>query len=119
MIRVPNVAAAVKFYCDVMGMKLVKEQKGAAALRFAQGEGEMVLHDDPDLPAGEIYFLVDDVRALFEKRVALKLNFVQPPKAAGRGYGAAIRDPYGNVMSIVDRTSGGGGALADGKAPGA
>ncbi len=119
MLRVPNVGAAVKYYCDVMGMKLVKEQKGAAALRFAQGEGEMLLHDDPDLPTGEIYYLVDDVRALFEKRAELKLNFVQPPKVAGRGYRAAIRDPYGNVMIIVDRTSGGGQAVEDGKAPGA
>ena len=119
MLRVPNVGAAVKYYCDVMGMKLVKEQKGAAALRFAQGEGEMLLHDDPDLPTGEIYYLVDDVRALFEKRAELKLNFVQPPKVAGRGYRAAIRDPYGNVMIVVDRTSGGGQAVEDGKAPGA
>jgi len=35
MLRVPNVGAAVKYYCDVLGMKLIKEQKGAAALRFA------------------------------------------------------------------------------------
>ena len=54
MLRVPNVPAAVKYYCDLLGLKLIKEQKGLAALRFAQGEGEMVLHDDPDLPAGEI-----------------------------------------------------------------
>src|SRR5215212_3825025 len=119
MVRVPNVPAAVKFYCEVMGLKLIKEQKGVAALRFAHGEGEMVLHDDPDLPAGEIYYLVDDVRALFEKRAELKLNFVQPPKVAGRGYRAALRDPYGNVMILVDRSSGGGDAVEDGKAPGA
>jgi len=119
MLRVPNVPAAVKYYCDVMGMKVVKEQKGVAALRFAQGEGEMVLHENPDLPSGEVYYLVDDVRELFERRRELELNFVQSPKAAGRGYRAAIRDPYGNVMIIVDRTSGGGEAVEDGKAPGA
>ena len=119
MLRVPNVPAAVKYYCDLLGLKLIKEQKGLAALRFAQGEGEMVLHDDPDLPAGEIYYLVDDVREIFEKRAKLKLTFIQPPKAAGRGYRAAIRDPYGNVMIIVDRSSGGGEAIETGKAPGA
>jgi len=119
MVRVPNVGAAARYYCDVMGMKLIKEQKGAAALRFAHGEGEMVLHDNPDLPTGEIYYLVDDVRELFEKRAELKLSFLQPPKVAGRGYRAAIRDPYGNVMIVVDRTSGGGETVEDGKAPGA
>jgi len=36
-----------------MGLKLIKEQKGLAALRFAKGDGEMVLHDDPDLPSGK------------------------------------------------------------------
>ena len=30
-----------------------------------------------------------------------------------------IRDPYGNVMIIVDRSSGGGEAIETGKAPGA
>ncbi len=119
MLRVPNVGAAVKYYCDVMGMKLVKEQKGAAALRFGQGEGEMLLHDDPDLPTGEIYYLVDDVREMFEKRAELKLNFVQPPKAGARGYRGTIRDPFGNLMIIVDRSSGGGERVEDGKAPGA
>src|SRR5437763_14047835 len=104
MLRVPNVGAAVKYYCDVMGMKLLKEQKGAAALRFAQGEGEMLLHDDPDLPTGEIYYLVDDVRALFEKRAELKLNFVQPPKVAGGGYWGAERGAYGTVMVSVRHT---------------
>src|SRR3954468_17219265 len=91
MVRVPNVPAAVKFYCDVMGMKLVKEQKGAAALRFSQGEGEMLLHDDPDLPTGEIYYLVDDVREIFERRNELRLNFVTQPKAGARGYRATIK----------------------------
>src|ERR1041385_9063207 len=118
MVRVPNVAAAVKFYCDVMGMKLLKEQKGAAALQFAQGEGEMVLHDDPDLPAGEIYYLVDDVRRLFENRNQLKLRFLRPPQAGAKGYRATIKDPFGNVMIVVDRSSGGGELLEDGKAPG-
>lgn len=113
MVRVPNVGAAVKYYCDVMGLKLIKEQKGVAALRFAEGEGEIVLHENPDLPSGEAYYLVEDVRELFEKRLESKLNFVQPPKVAGRGYRAAIRDPYGNVMIIVDRRSG-GEAIEDG-----
>lgn len=120
MMRVPNVGAAVKYYCEVLGMKLLKEQRGAAALRFAQGEGELVLHSDPDQPSGEVYYLVESVRELFEKRAELKLNFVQPPKVAGRGYRAAIRDPYGNVLTIVDRTSeSGGGGVEDGKALGA
>jgi catechol 2,3-dioxygenase-like lactoylglutathione lyase family enzyme len=119
MLRVPNVGAAVKYYCDVMGMKLAKEQKGAAALHFAQGEGEILLHDDPDLPTGEIYYLVDDVRRMFERRGELKLNFVAQPKAGARGYRATIKDPFGNLMIIVDRSSGGGERVEDGKAPGA
>jgi len=120
MLRVPNVEAGIKFYRELMGMKLLMQQKGAAALRFAQGEGELVLHDDPDQPSGEVYYLVENVRELFEKRAQLKLQFLRPPTPGARGYKANIRDPFGNVMTVVDRTSEAGGKVVeDGKTPGA
>ena len=104
VLRVPSVASAVKYYRDVMGMRLVKEDRRIASLRMAEGEAELVLHSDPDLPAEAVYYLVDDVKALFERRAELRLQFVQQPTAAARGFRAAIKDPFGNVMLVVDRT---------------
>jgi catechol 2,3-dioxygenase-like lactoylglutathione lyase family enzyme len=120
MLRVPNVEAGIKFYREVMGLKLLAQQKGAAALGFAQGEGELVLHEDENQPSGEVYYLVENVRELFERRSQLKLQFLRPPQAGARGYRANIRDPFGNVMTIVDRTSESGGKVVeDGKTVGA
>jgi catechol 2,3-dioxygenase-like lactoylglutathione lyase family enzyme len=115
VLRVPSVASAVKYYRDVMGLKLLKEDKRLASLRMTDADTELVVHADPDLPGEAIYYLVDDVRKLFERRAELKVQFVQQPTAAARGYRGAIKDPFGNVMLIVDRTAerAGGDALPD------
>jgi catechol 2,3-dioxygenase-like lactoylglutathione lyase family enzyme len=105
VLRVPSVASAVTYYRDVLGLRLIKQDNRLASLRMAEGDAELVLHADPDLPAEAVYYLVDDVRALFEKRASLKVQFVQQPAAAARGYRAAIKDPFGNIMLIVDRTA--------------
>jgi catechol 2,3-dioxygenase-like lactoylglutathione lyase family enzyme len=120
MLRVPNVEAAVKYYCDVLGMRLARQQKDRASLKFATGDAELLLHNDEGLPSGEVYYLVDNVRDLFARKGELKLEFTQRPQQAGRGYRATIKDPYGNAMILIDRSSEGGeGAVEDGKGPGA
>src|SRR5438128_6389585 len=96
LLRVPNVPAAVKHYRDVMGLTLLKEDKRLASLRFPDADTELVLHCDPDLPAEAIYYLVDDVRELFQKRIELGITFVQSPTPGARGFRAAIKDPFGN-----------------------
>jgi catechol 2,3-dioxygenase-like lactoylglutathione lyase family enzyme len=120
MLRVPNVEAATKYYSEVLGMKVAKQQKDRASLKFAEGQSELLLHNDEALPSGEVYYLVENVRELFERKEELKLHFTQKPQQAGRGYRATIRDPYGNTMILIDRTSAGGeAAVEDGKTPGA
>jgi catechol 2,3-dioxygenase-like lactoylglutathione lyase family enzyme len=120
ILRVPHLAAAVRYYCDVLGLRLVREDARLALLRFAEGPTEMVLHCDPDLPAEAVYYLVEDVRKLFEQRAELKLQFVQAPAPGARGHRAAIKDPFGNVVLLVDRTGEqGASAIEDAKPPGA
>jgi hypothetical protein len=48
------------------------------------------------------------------------LKFTSPPAPASRGYRAAVRDPFGTVLLLIDRTAGsaGAGQIEDGKAPG-
>lgn len=118
LLRVTGISAAVRYYRDVLGLSLLKEDPRGALLRFPDGV-ELFLHADPDLPAEAVYYQVDDVRALFERRSELKLQFVQPPAAVGRGYRAAIRDPFGNILLIVDRTAQASSpAIEDEKTPG-
>jgi catechol 2,3-dioxygenase-like lactoylglutathione lyase family enzyme len=119
ILRVPGLEAAVRYYRDVLGMRLVRQDARVASLKLADGEGELVLHVDPDLPAEAVYYLVDDVKALYARRAELKLRFVNPPSPAARGFRAAVKDPFDNVLLILDRTGEKSAkAVEDGKAAG-
>jgi catechol 2,3-dioxygenase-like lactoylglutathione lyase family enzyme len=122
VIRVPGLPAAVAYYRDVLGMSLLKQDFRMASFRLGDDGAELLLHTDPDLPTDAVYYLVDDVRAMFAKRQELKLTFVSAPKQAARGYRATVRDPFGVVMLILDRTTerqAGATVVEDAKAPGA
>ena len=111
IIRVPSLASAVRYYRDVLGLKLAREDGQVAALMMADGVTELVLRADPDQPE-EIYYLVDNVRDLYKRRDELKLKFVQSPRPAARGYRAAVKDPFGNVLLLLDRSTQDAGATA-------
>jgi catechol 2,3-dioxygenase-like lactoylglutathione lyase family enzyme len=105
LVRVPSLESAVTFYRDVFGLRLVKQDARLANLRLADCDTELVLHADADLPNEAIYYLVDDVRDLYRRRAALRLTFVSPPAAVSRGYRATVKDPFGNVLLLLDRTA--------------
>jgi predicted enzyme related to lactoylglutathione lyase len=105
ILRVPQLKSAVKYYRDVLGLSIVREDAHVATLRMGPDAPELVLHDDPDLPAEAVYFLVDDVRELHRRREELRLGFVNPPTRISRGWRAAVKDPFGTVIHILDRTA--------------
>jgi catechol 2,3-dioxygenase-like lactoylglutathione lyase family enzyme len=117
ILRVASLPAAVKYYRDVMGLKLVRQDTHVANLRLADDSADLVLHDDPDQAAEAVYWLVDDVRELFNRRSELKLTFLGPPTQASRGYRAAVKDPFGTVLHLLDRTTGTGTEAEDARAP--
>jgi len=123
ILRVPSVASAAPFYRDVLNLPPLRVEAHVAGFRLPDG-GELILHDDPDQPFEQVYFLVDDVRELYRRREELRLHFVQPPRQAARGYRATVRDPFGTVLLIVDRAAESAGrmedaAASDGLFPGA
>ncbi len=88
MLHVADVASAVRFYVETLGMKLVEESPKSALIDTGEGfrislepgtaHGHVVLH--PRLP-------IDQVRAIFENRgVAFE--------------GARFKDPDGNVLEL-------------------
>jgi catechol 2,3-dioxygenase-like lactoylglutathione lyase family enzyme len=103
ILPVQALPGAVHYYRDVLGMKLVREDKQSAFFLMMDGKTEMVLSTESDLGGEEICYLVDDVRDLYERREELQLKFVQMPRETGAGWSAVIRDPFGNVMMILDR----------------
>ena len=64
LLRVPSLEAAIHYYRDVLGLKVVRQDKHLVSLTLGDGAGELVLHTDPDLPGEAVYFRVDDVRAM-------------------------------------------------------
>ena len=125
LLRVPNLPAAVKFWTDVYGLTLVRQEPAVATLRYPESDAEVLLHADPDLPAEAVFHLVADVRDLYKRRAELRLKFNAPPARVARGYKATVRDPFGTVLLLLDRTldspdaPGDGGATEDGRVPSA
>lgn len=105
ILRVPGLSSAVAYYRDVLGLKLIRQDGRVANFRLQDGSTELVLHTDPDLPAEAAYYLVDDVRALYGRRAELKLTFTAPPAQVSRGYRATVKDPFGNVLLLLDRST--------------
>lgn len=120
ILRVSGLESAVLYYRDVLGLKLIKHDARLASFRLGDDQTELVLHDDADLPSEAVYYLVDNVRDLYKRRAELKLKFVSAPSPVARGYRATVKDPFGTVMLLLDRsTSAGGGAeVEDAKAAG-
>jgi catechol 2,3-dioxygenase-like lactoylglutathione lyase family enzyme len=105
LLRVPQLDGAVKYYRDVLGLPLVRKSGNVASFHLsAAHDTELVLHTDADLPAEATYFLVDDVRELYRRRGELKLKFTGPPQPVSRGYRATVKDPFDNVLLLLDRT---------------
>lgn len=120
ILRVPSISSATVYYRDVLGLKLLRQEAHIAGFMMADGATELVIRDDPDQPADEFYYLVDDVRDLYERRGELQLKFVQAPQQVARGFKAAVKDPFGNVLLLIDRSTeaSAGGSVEDAAAPG-
>ena len=118
VLRVSSLPAAVKFYRQTMGLQLIHESGHFATLRCPEEKTELVLHDDPDQPAEAVFWLVDNVREIYNRRAQLNLTFLSPPAQAARGYRAAVKDPFGTLLFLIDRSSDSNSKVEDAKAPG-
>ncbi len=104
LLRVNVLPAAIRYWQDTFGASLASQSPTSATLHLPDDGGEIVLHTDANLPEQAMYLLVEDVRAMHDRRGELKLEFRSPPAKGVRGYHAAIRDPFGVVLLIADRT---------------
>lgn len=113
VVRVSNVQAAARFYREVMGFHLVHESVNIITLKPADGGPELVLHSDPEQPAEAAFWLVDDVMDLYRRRAEIKLQFLGPPQQAARGMRASVKDPFGTILHLLDRSAGQAGRAED------
>jgi catechol 2,3-dioxygenase-like lactoylglutathione lyase family enzyme len=121
LLRVESLDAAVRYYRDTLRLKLIKQDARLASFRLADDRTELVLHNDADLPDQATYYLVESVREIYKRREELKLKFAAPPAAISKGFRATVKDPFGNVLLLLDRAadgSTGDAVVEDAKAAG-
>ena len=95
---------ALAFYCDRLGHELVWRSETAAGLRLAEGDGEIVLQTER--PYQETNLLVASVEEAVESFVAAGGRVVAAPFDIQIGKCAMVRDPFGNVLVMLDMSKG-------------
>ena len=110
-LAVDDLEEALAFYRDALGHDLVWRTKTAAGLRICEGT-ELVVHTESD--RSETDLLVDDVPVSVERIIAAGGSVVAGPFDIQIGRCAAMRDPWGNDLVILDMSKGALKTDADG-----
>jgi predicted enzyme related to lactoylglutathione lyase len=103
LLRVADIDAAIAFYSDKLGHRLLWRTEQAVGFELPETDCELVAH----MSAGpETDILVSDVDQAFATFLAAGGHAVQPPFDLAIGRCARLRDPFGNELVILDQTKG-------------
>lgn len=103
LLRVGDLDAAIAFYRDGLGHPLLWRDRDAAGFALPETDAELVVH----LRIGpETDILVEDVDSAFAAFLNAGGSAVEPPFDITIGRCARVRDPFGNVLVILDQSKG-------------
>ena len=112
MLRAENLNAAVAYYQEVFGLRLLWHKGLQVGLGMPETAAEIVLHGDPDVPAeASVHYLVDDVTSAAAHLAVRGCTILVEPFEIAIGKCVVVADPFGNRLHILDRTK---GSLAEG-----
>ena len=112
LLRVSDLDAAISFYRDGLGHPLIWRDREAAGFALPETDAELVVH----LHIGpETDILVEDVNDAFAAFLSAGGEAVEPPFDIAIGRCARVRDPFGNVIVILDQSKGRLAVSADGQ----
>jgi len=100
---VPDLDTAIAFYCDRLGQPLIWRSKTAAGLGL-EGEGEIVLQTERPHP--EVDILVSRVEDAARAFVEAGGTLLAGPFDIQVGRCAVVKDPWGNVLVLLDMSKG-------------
>ncbi len=103
LLRVDDLDAAIAFYRDRLGHRLIWRNDEAAGLAFPETDAELVLHR---LIGPETDILVRDADLAFKAFLEAGGESVEPPFDIAIGRCACVRDPFGNVLVMLDQSKG-------------
>jgi len=106
MYRVSDLDKAEEFYTNVLGLKKVWEDRDAKMIGFVfeQGDSEVVIHSNPDIPKFDYSYLAEDVVVFCEELKKQGHKIVLEPIEVRSGKYAVIADQDGNKVPIIDLT---------------
>lgn len=103
LLRVPDLDAAISFYRDQLGHRLLWRSDEAAGFALPETDAELVVH----LHIGpETDILVRDVDEAFAEFLSAGGEPIQPPFDIAIGRCARVRDPFGNELVLLDQSKG-------------
>ena len=105
-----DLAAAKQWYAELLGIDPYFERPGYIEFRLGDYQHELGIIDSRYAPAGAasgpvgaiVYWHVDDVKAMFEKLLALGAHEYQALTERGQGFiTASVVDPFGNILGMM------------------
>ncbi len=102
---VPDLEAALRFYRDTLGHTLVWRTATSAGLRMAVDDGtEIVLQTErPERNIDLLVTSADEAARTFEQAGG---TVIVPPFDIQIGRAVVVKDPFGNVLVLLDSTRG-------------
>jgi len=106
MVRVADLDAGADFYTGLFGLRALWRDESSIGLGLPETDAEVVLHT-MDLPASwGVHYLVDDVRAAVRSWHQEGRPVLREPFEIAVGWCAALADPFGNPVCILDLSKG-------------
>lgn len=101
---VQDLEAALRFYRDRLGHRLVWRTDKAAGLAFGDGMTEIVIRQSPEPPETDIK--VESAVEAAERFRAAGGDIVAGPFEIAIGQCVVVRDPWGNHLVLLDCSKG-------------
>src|SRR5215467_1802296 len=103
MLNAPDLDEAIDFYQKRLGQRLIWRSDEAAGFGMPDTDAELVVHKRLQ---SETDLLVENVTDAVERLVAAGATCIRPPFDIAIGRCAVLRDPFGNVLTILDQSKG-------------
>ena len=101
-----SLSEAKDYYQKVLGLRIKFDFSAKGMVAFGVGDEEpaIIVKDKNVFPDVKptIWFVVDDVRAEYEKLRGNGVAFLSEPFEIGTGWAAEFEDPFGNRLGITD-----------------
>lgn len=103
LLRVADLDAAISFYRDRLGHRILWRSDEAVGFALPDTDAELVVH----LNIGpETDVLVENVEEAFALFLSAGGESMQPPFDIAIGRCARVRDPFGNELTLLDQSKG-------------